>query len=354
MRFCMVTSFFGRHSFGGDSVYIERLSEALLRRGHEVHVVHSTSAFDISRDRQPLRSYRPPPGLVVHNLGGGLTGAMGALWTHQTGKMAFGKQTLADLLSGPAFDVVHLHNISLLGGRQLAAVLGKLTRAVKLVTAHDYWWVCPQSLLWKYGRRVCDAPACFSCSLLARRPPQLWRSGEWVAEALAGIDAVLFPSRRAREVCQARGLRHPRQHVLPGLLPADWTTGSTGSDVPQASGGRPYFAAAGRLVPEKGFHTLIPLMSHLPEFELRIAGSGPAEGLLRRQARGLPNVKLLGLLDSGQVRQLFQGARAVVVPSLFPETLGLVATEALSLGTPVIARNRGSLPDWFLMTKWTC
>lgn len=345
MKFCMITSFFGRHSFGGDSVYVERLSAALLRRGHEVHVVHSSGAFGITRGRQPLRTYQPPQGLRIHDLGGGVTGMVGALWSHQSGGIAFRKQALARLFEQHAFDVVHLHNVSLLGGRHLPRLLAARTNAVKLVTAHDYWWVCPQSLLWKYGTKVCDAPACVSCSILARRPPQFWRRDGWFNDALAGLDGLLFPSRRAMEIYQTRGLRHPQRHVLPGLIPAGWASGGTRNPAHGTPGERPYFATAGRLVIEKGIQALIPLMRHLPEFELRIAGSGPAESLLRKQARGLPNIRFLGLLDARQVRALFQGARAVVVPSLFEETFCLVAAEALTVGTPVIARNRGSLPE---------
>ena len=33
MKFAMITTFFGAHSFGGDAAYVERLSQALCRRG---------------------------------------------------------------------------------------------------------------------------------------------------------------------------------------------------------------------------------------------------------------------------------------------------------------------------------
>ena len=38
MKFCMLTTFFGAHSFGGDAAFVDRLSRALARHGHEVHV----------------------------------------------------------------------------------------------------------------------------------------------------------------------------------------------------------------------------------------------------------------------------------------------------------------------------
>jgi glycosyltransferase involved in cell wall biosynthesis len=40
-----------------------------------------------------------------------------------------------------------------------------------------------------------------------------------------------------------------------------------------------------------------------------------------------------------------------MVPSLFPETFGMVAAEAMSLGTPVIAHNRGALPELIKATS---
>ena len=81
----MITSFFGRHSFGGDSVYIERLSRALLRRGHEVRVVYSSGAFELARGSQPQRNYEAPPELFIHDIGAGIRGKIAALWNHHTG-----------------------------------------------------------------------------------------------------------------------------------------------------------------------------------------------------------------------------------------------------------------------------
>ena len=68
MKFCMVTTFFGGHSFGGDAAYVDRLARALLRRGHEVHVIHCGDSFQAVRGAHPLRPYTPPEGLHIHRL----------------------------------------------------------------------------------------------------------------------------------------------------------------------------------------------------------------------------------------------------------------------------------------------
>ena len=127
---------------------------------------------------------------------------------------------------------------------------------------------------------------------------------------------------------------------LPYFLPDDWTGGIEDSTAPPDRLG-PIVAAAGRLVRMKGFQRLIPLMRLLPEVDLRIAGTGPYESKLRGLAADLPNVHFEGLLGGTDLARLFGGARAVVVPSLFPETFGYVVLEAFSVGTPVIVHRGG-------------
>jgi glycosyltransferase involved in cell wall biosynthesis len=91
----------------------------------------------------------------------------------------------------------------------------------------------------------------------------------------------------------------------------------------------------------KGFQRLIPMMRYLPDVDLRIAGAGPFQGKLRALARDLPNVRFEGLLGGSALARLFHAARAVVVPSLFPETFGYVVLEAFAVRTPVVVHLGG-------------
>ena len=45
------------------------------------------------------------------------------------------------------------------------------------------------------------------------------------------------------------------------------------------------------------------------------------------------------------MQKLYRNAQALIVPSLCYETFGLVILEAFAQGTPVIARDLGSLPE---------
>jgi glycosyltransferase involved in cell wall biosynthesis len=334
VKFCMVTTFFGARSFGGDAAFVDRLARALLRLGHEVHVVHCGDAFDALRGAEPLRPYTPPRGLHVHELRSRL-GALSPIATQATGRPWLKAAALRRHLDDLAPDVVHFHNISLVGG---PGVLAMGRDAVRIMTAHEYWLFCPMHLLWKYDREPCDGPSCARCMIAGRRPPQLWRATGAIQRGLRQLDALIVPSRHALEEHRRRGIAAPLV-VLPHFLPDDWSGGIEDFDPPPAP--RPYLAAAGRLVRMKGFQRVIPLMRFLPEADLRIAGSGPFEPELRRLAAGLPNVRFEGLLGGADLARLFHSARAVVVPSLFPETFGLVALEAFAVRTPTIVHRAG-------------
>ncbi len=213
--------------------------------------------------------------------------------------------------------------------------------AVKLMTTHEHWLVCPLHVLWKFDREVCESSDCVRCCLRARKPPQPWRMTGLLPRALSTLDALICPSRSTRREHARRGITVPMVH-LPYFLPGDYT-GRPPAPTPRFS--RPYLVAAGRLEAIKGFQDAIDAMRQLPDLDLRIAGAGAFESDLRARVRGLSNVHFEGRLDADRLAALLRGARAVVVPSLVYETFGYVVLEAFAEGTPVVVRDLGALPE---------
>jgi glycosyltransferase involved in cell wall biosynthesis len=333
MKFCMLTTFFGPHSFGGDAAYVDRLSRALARRGHEVHVIYCVDAFEAVRGEHPERSYEPCAGVTLHPLRS-RWGLLSPLSTQVTGRPALKKQAIREILDHVRPDVIHFHNISLIGGPDLLR-MGQ--GAVRFMTAHEHWLHCANHLLWKNDEKSCDSRQCLSCVIRARRPPQYWRKTGLVERSLGYLDRLIFPTHDALERHRSIESAVPRT-VLPYFLPDDWSGGIELS--PRNVGKRPYLAAAGRLVKMKGFQNLMPIMARLPGIDLKIAGTGPFEAELKRLAGNARNIEFVGLCDRKQLTRLFRDAEAVVVPSLFPETFGYVVSEAFAVKTPVIV-NRG-------------
>lgn len=92
------------------------------------------------------------------------------------------------------------------------------------------------------------------------------------------------------------------------------------------------FVFVGRLAEEKG-PDLAARAARRAGVPLTIIGDGPMAPVLRKT---FPEVNFAGRLAPEDVAKRVRSARALVMPSRYPEPYGLVAVEALWSGTPVI------------------
>lgn len=106
---------------------------------------------------------------------------------------------------------------------------------------------------------------------------------------------------------------------------------------------RPIIGWIGRLSVEKRPEWFAQLAAELGELAtFRLAGEGPRAAEVRRVAGHVPRLELLGFVDDA--RDFMAECDLLVVTSEI-EGIPLVAMEAISLGTPVIATSVGGLPD---------
>jgi glycosyltransferase involved in cell wall biosynthesis len=334
MRFCMVTTFYPPHAFGGDAVFVQQLSNELARRGHSVEVIYCSDAYRLLGGRAGLTAQQQHANVTVHDLHSSM-GLISPLATHQTGAPVFKHSRLRQILKEP-FDVIHYHNISLVGGPQ---ILG-YGQGIKLYTLHEYWLVCPTHMLFKFNREPCVSRACFFCTLFHRRPPQLWRLSRLISQAVKHVDMFIAPSEFTGSKHRELGLEIPIT-VLP-YFTSRWNGALPGTRA--SSPGKPYFLFVGRLEKIKGLQNLLPLFREYEHAELWIAGTGHYERALTDAATGSENIKFLGPQTSEQLETLYRNAVALIVPSLWYEVFGIVILEAFALATPVIVNNQGGMP----------
>lgn len=102
-----------------------------------------------------------------------------------------------------------------------------------------------------------------------------------------------------------------------------------------------------RLSPEKGGHELLQAWRLLPAIgrELWIGGTGPQEPVLRQEAAALPSVRFLGFLDAETQKNTWAQSAFAVIPSIVPETFGMIVLEAWARRRPVIAHRIGALAE---------
>jgi glycosyltransferase involved in cell wall biosynthesis len=332
LRFCLVTTFYPPYHFGGDAVFVHRLARALAARGHTVDVVHSVDAYRLF-EPAPREGYAEMPGVRRIPLETSMP-LLSMLISHQLGGPGAYRHRLREILSPGRYDVVHFHNISLLGGPDVL----RYGDGVKLYTTHEYWLICPTHVLFAFDREACREKKCLRCTLHARRPPQLWRATSHLSRCMAHLDRLLLPSRFAMRRHAEDGVIAPME-VLPSFVPVP------AEDPSPQTGAAANFLFVGRLEKLKGLQDVLPLFRDLPKARLRVVGTGNYEATLRKLASDLRNVEFLGQVHPARVAELYRETLAVIVPSLCYEVFPLAAVEALAHGVPVIGRRLGALTE---------
>lgn len=304
---------------GGEDAVVDRESASLREAGHDVE------------------------SMVVHNpegVRGTATALLNAPWNRRAAEQVRSRAVAQQP------DVVHVHNTWF---ALSPAVLPALSDAgfPSVQTVHNHRLLCVNAELFRDGR------PCYDC--VGRSPwpgvqHRCYRGSATASSSVAvtiqlarrrhvyegAVDALITPSARARELLIAGGLPPQRLHVVPNsvLDPGPRAAPPSSSTT---------VLYAGRLVPSKGVDVLLQAWAHARPDGLVLEVAG--EGELAAQAQATPGVRLLGKLPPARVAQHMRAARAVLVPSVFDEPFGLVAIEAFSTGTPVLASRSGALPE---------
>ena len=167
-------------------------------------VIHSEDAYGLQHPQPPPGAFAEHPNVRCHPLRSRFP-LVNALSAHQLGSPGLYGPQLRKLLRHSDYDVIHYHNVSLMGGPGIL----KEGRGLKLYTPHEYWLVCPTNVLFTFDREACTERRCLRCTIHARRPPQLWRLLGHVEACVRHVDLFLMPSRFALERHRAGGLEAP-------------------------------------------------------------------------------------------------------------------------------------------------
>ncbi len=160
------------------------------------------------------------------------------------------------------------------------------------------------------------------------------------------LDAVVAPSEPMLKALRAYGVHQPVE-IIPTGMPRAIFAEASGAGFRGRHGiapERPMLLFVGRVAHEKNIGFLLRMMAGLrqnqPEACLIIAGEGPAEPALRREAEALglgDSVRFVGYLNrGGELLDCYRAANLFVFASR-TETQGLVLLEAMAQGTPVVA-----------------
>lgn len=168
--------------------------------------------------------------------------------------------------------------------------------------------------------------------------------------AIDACDLFLATTGRARDALLLEGVSPDKIEVAPPGIAIDRFGHE--ARLPEA------VVSVGRLVWEKGHQDVLRAVAALRHGlvsgdppNLRIVGSGPESGRLRRYADelGIADLVSFAAVPYEEMPALLARASALVLASLptqvWEEQFGMVLAEALATGVPIIAADSGAIPE---------
>lgn len=323
---------------GGVERVVEDLSIELVARGHEVSVATL---------RQPGREAPPArDGVAVHPLGSSVYRLPGTRLDNERrhAPPAPDPETVLDLrrvLRRERPDVVHAHNWLL----HSYLPLDRRHGPALAFSMHDYGLVCATKRF-LYRGVPCSGPGpvkCVRCAADYYSP--VMGAGVATMTRLSErrlrrhVDRFLPVSDAVRTRCGLAGSE--RCQVVPNLIrelpvplpPGDPHLASLPSE--------PFILYFGDLTLDKGGEVLAEAYRSLSDPPpLVLVGRCFLE-----EVASLPGVVALGPMPHRYAIEALRRSLFTVVPSILPETFGLVALETAAAGKPIVASDIGGLSD---------
>lgn len=259
------------------------------------------------------------------------------------------KRRMEKMLDAFKPDVVHVHNIYTHMSPSVLEPCRKRSIPV-VMTAHDYALVSANYTLWGEDG-VMDMDRAGILDVARSRFSKGSFLATFVQELIVraqrffhlydrAITRYITLSEFVRDALMNAGYEKEKIDVIPPMAgPFGSSTDFTAKRNDHA------VLFAGRLEPSKGVDVYLALARACPEYTFYIAGAGPLEATVREAAAASENIQYLGFLSGDELWKKMASVHAFVAPSLWYEPYGLVALEALALGTPTLVSDRGGLPE---------
>ncbi|MBS0289720.1 MAG: glycosyltransferase family 4 protein [Proteobacteria bacterium] len=260
-------------------------------------------------------------------------------------------QQIFNLVKKHNIEIVHVHNFFPLLTPSVFA--GAKAAGAKVVhTLHNFRWWCSSGILYRKEKGICEQcinkkfgwPAvvhgCYRGSKMQSLAANLAFFWYKIKKYGDNIDAYFvlsqFQQQKLSQLLPAKKL-----FLKPNVI-----------SKPNNSIAKQHkrdFLFVGRLEEAKGIELLLSTWEKLPKgFKLKVIGTG--NNLLEQRYKS-DNIQFLGKLPHDQVLTHMMHAKYFIHSSLAFETFGLTALEALSVGTPVIAINRGPRAEYIQSDK---
>ncbi len=254
---------------------------------------------------------------------------------------------LRNLINEIKPSVIHIHN----NYKYPASVYSLLKNMdIPIVkTVHDFGMMCPTSWCVMPNGEICDgglSEKCVEKNCITNRHYILMKPHNKIINKLEKNSVSLFitPSKILKQKMEEYGFNNVVH--LPNFI----NSNNYEFDASKIEIGSILYI--GSLTKFKGVHYLIEafqsVRKEFPSAMLNIVGSGPFRPYLEAKIRqmGVKEMVLFhGNVSDKAVKELYQKANVVVVPSIWMENSPMVIYEAMASGRPVVGSKIGGIPE---------
>lgn len=341
MRVLLSNKFY--YSRGGSDIYVIELERLLKEHGHEVAVF--SMQHPLNRESEFVKFFPAEIDLNNKRLNNLIPSLLRPFGSAEV-RMKFNK-----LLDDFKPDIVHLNNIH----SQLSPILSVLAQNLKVPvvwTLHDHKLLCPRYDCMRSGK-PCEL--CFTRKFNVVRYRCMKRS--YTASLIAYAEAILWNRGKISRstnifICPSRFLLN---NMIKGGFRAEqlislsnFVDGKKFSGVVEKR--EKHFCYVGRLSTEKGIETLLKASMELPQYPLKVIGTGPLEFFLKSKYQS-KHIEFMGFREWDGLKTILGTSACMVIPSECYENNPLSVIESLCLGTPVIGSKIGGIPELITVGK---
>lgn len=329
----LILNDFGQINGGASKIAFTEML-ALKQRGMNVIFLCGVGPVDTIVEKAGIECYCLNQKDIL--TGSKMVGFFRGLWNSKARKTLYGilsKYSTSDT-------VVHIHGWSKCLSASILNVADNLGFK-SFVTLHDFFLYCPNGGLLNYKtNRICEltpmSAKCLACNCDSRSILQkYWR---YVRQILQ--DDILRHTSHVSYISISKLTQNLFLKFRPTLTdklfridnPIDLPAYK--DDVHNSSGDRYLFV--GRLSEEKGIRLFLEAVTQA-HVKAEIWGDGY---LMEELSQKYPEVIFRGWVDDSQKRTYLSSIKALVFPSVWYETFGLVVAEMLSMGIPCIVGDR--------------
>ncbi|MBI4225743.1 glycosyltransferase family 4 protein [Candidatus Roizmanbacteria bacterium] len=259
--------------------------------------------------------------------------------------------SVIDIMDDQGYDLLHVYSVT---NHELIQEIAKSKPVFRSV--YDSRPYCPIENRIKFQGNICTEPVGVNCLECMEQfgIPEATRIGK-LSQTASGLESmesyrfIFTPSEYVRQQLILNKIPSQKLVVIPLFL-AHTPVISHGVMESLVTAEASDILFVGRLVEIKGIDELLSAFSLLEnKYKLTVIGNRPSYVPSRdfeKENQLNDRVKFLGWVDTNLIDAYYQRTRICVVPSIWPESFGLVGLHAMKNKKPVVAFNTGGISEW--------